>query len=531
MLYSVTRVRTKRDNFARAETLTLLALGVVLVAVAVLRQDFIGDGVRHVQPAMASSHPPIGVPRWLLFPALAWALIHPLVWAGLISNVESAIGVLLSASVVAGIVYLIAIRVWLRAAGYNPARRTAALVLAAATMPFFVLYTDIAEVQIAAALIVLALAVTRSRTADGTLSDAAVLVLLVVIAAGTLVYQGLIVAIAFVPLVVPPEKIHQKRILIGGVLILSLIPLTMIVARTMSGERTRLAVEMTLAGEANADARSSMGRATPLKWAAALFAGPPQAIIRLTNFQGLPLVARDLQSGATRLAAIGDIARLAAGLLMFWVIVFLVVRTRDWRLALALAAVVALPTIRNSQYTYHKFYVFWPALMALASTKAPAKLVVSAAAIVLVLNASLLARDVAAGRRFHSEMETLYRSADPATCFFTSGWGAPFPYLWPGSTAAIISDLWRPSTDQAAPQPLTASVRHCFCDASRVWTDTSSDEAQNVDRLLSQFKYRGAPVVDLLYTPADGFPANAHSPRIFIYTAARQADLCRRLPN
>ena len=65
-------------------------------------------------------------------------------------------------------------------------------------------------------------------------------------------------------------------------------------------------------------------------------------------------------------------------------------------IALAMAAVVALPVIRNSQYTYHKFYVLWPVLMAIASTKAPPKLVLAVAAIVLALNSALLARDVVA---------------------------------------------------------------------------------------------------------------------------------------
>jgi hypothetical protein len=530
MLYSVRRVATQRDSFARVEMLTLLALSVLLIVAAILRQEFIGDGIRHVQTAISSSRPVIGAARWLLFPSLAWILIRPFVGMGLVTDVGSGIRVLLFASVASGIVYLFAIRLWLRAEGHDARARTAALIVAASTMPFFMLYADVAEVQMAACAVVAALAVARARTAAGRTADGTVLALVAVIASATLVYQGLIVAMACVPLVVPLDRIRRWRVLSGWVLILAAVPLVMILARVITGDAASAAMETTIAGESNVVARSSMGQATPAKWAAAFLAGPPQAIVRLANFQGLPVLARDVRSPSTRRAAIVDTVRLGGGLILVWVMVFAIVTTRDWRLALALLAVVALPVVRNGQYTYHKFYVLWPALMALASTKFPAGWALSAGAIVLMLNGTLVARDVADGRHAHSEMQGLYQTAASGSCFFTSEWSAPFPYLWPGMTAGIISDLWR-WDGSAPPHPLTTSLERCFCGSSRVWTDTTQDERQAIERLVTQFRYTEAPVLDLLYRPGDGSQVAGKPVRIFIYSPDRQAQFCRRVVN
>jgi hypothetical protein len=303
------------------------------------------------------------------------------------------------------------------------------------------------------------------------------------------------------------------------------------VARVMSGETTGLALQTVVAGESNPLVRSSMAVATPLKWAAAFLAGPPQAVVSLSNFQGLPLLLRDVRSAGTRGPAAADMARLMAGFILVWMAVYAAVRTRDWRLIVAMLAVVALPVIRNGQYTYNKFYVLWPALMALASTKFPARWVLTAGMIVFVLNGVLLARDLQAGRRLRTETTALYRAVQPDTCFFTTGWSAPFSYIWPGTTTAIISDLWRTPDFPAAAHPLTSSLRRCFCESPSVWTDSTQRERESAGNLLQQFSYNPDPVLDLLYRPGDGTQIAADPKAIFVYSAARQAEFCRRITN
>ncbi len=53
---------------SRAERLSLLAVSSLLVVIAASRQEFIGDGVRHLGSAITSGAPALGAPRWLFFP-------------------------------------------------------------------------------------------------------------------------------------------------------------------------------------------------------------------------------------------------------------------------------------------------------------------------------------------------------------------------------------------------------------------------------------------------------------------------------
>lgn len=514
----------KLQPLARAEAIALLALSLLLIGIAMLRQDFIGDGVRHIHPAIAFDTPPIGAPRWLLYPALSWVVIHPLAGAGLVTSTEAGVRVLLLLSVLSGIVYLRSVQVWLAAEGCNPRARTAAMVLAASTIPFLELYSDIAEVQVAAALVVAALAITRARTAAGRTGDGTVVALVAAIAIAALVYQGLIVALAFVPLVVPLETLRRPRALFLSAAVVMCVPTIMITGRIAAGDGLEAALLTTFFGERSLAVRSSMATLDPLKWMAAFVAGPPQAVVGLWHFEGLRLLAAGLRHQATLPASLGNLARLALGGILIAALVWAVVRTRDWRLAVALLAIVALPVIRNQQYTYNKFFVFWPALLALASTKFPSRQVMATALLILTLNLWIVGRDVFHGRDRYSQMTDLYRDATPDTCFFTSDWSAPFPYLWPGSTSAIISLLWAGADDEIHPHPLTTSLQRCFCNSSSVWTDTTVEGAPTIAGLVERFGYTEVPVGRLLFRPEDGVLIGP--PGVFSYSPSRKSELC-----
>jgi hypothetical protein len=513
---------TAGPRLAPSEALALAAFGVLLVVLAAFRQEFIGDGVRHLQGAIDSGAPRFGAPRWLLFPALAWLLLHPLAAIGLVTGVEPAIQIILALSVLSGIGYLWGLDVWLRAEGCAPRSRVAALMMAGSAMPFLVLYSDIAEVQLPATIVVIALAICRARFAQRRGGDATVLATMAAIALASLVYQAVVLALFFVPLVAPMARLRRKTVLAAAAAIALSVPAILILARLSAGDGLDLAVLTTFRGEAGDSVRASLAQQTPLKWFVALVAGPPQAIVGLWNFQGLPSLVRGVLASDTD--ATMNAARLGVGLALIAVLGGGVVRTRDWRLVLAALGVVALPVIRNQQYTYSKFYVLWPVLLALASLKLRPKHVAMAAAITLALNSMLVTRQIAQGRARYSDLQQAYRQAGPDDCFFTSDWGAPFGYRWPGSSAALISILWANDSGMKGYE-VQPALRDCFCRSGRVWTDTTAAATDEVTRLMGHFDATTLPVADFLYRNGDG-DAIGGSGRMFVYSERRKGELC-----
>ena len=503
--------------------LAVVAIAFVLCVLAVMRQEFIGDGLRHLPAAIASERPSMGTTRWFLFPALAWLVIHPLTAIGLITGIEPAIRVLLALSVVSGIVYLWSLHVWLRAEGCGPRARAAALMMAGATMPFLALYSDIAEVQFPAALAISALAMCRARFAAGQSGDRTILATVGAIAVASLLYQAVVLSLLFMPLVAPPERLRRKPVLLGTGAIAMCVPLTMIAARLAAGDALDMAVLTTFNGERGELVRASLVNATPLKWAAALVAGPPQAIVGLWKFQGLPLLAHGALAGEAD--AMTNIGRLTIGLAIAGGLAFAVLHTKDWRLGVAAMGIVALPLIRNQQYTNVKFYLLWPVVVALASTKLTPRHI-AAAGVILTLNALLLVRHVEEGRHRYADVRNAYLRAAPADCFFTTDWGAPFWHSWPGSNAALISIFWASDEQGAEEDRITPALTNCFCQSAHVWTDTTAAAAPDVMRLTDHFGYTAVPVVDFLFRPEDGSAVGSTRTPIFMYSADRQAELC-----
>jgi hypothetical protein len=284
-----------------------------------------------------------------------------------------------------------------------------------------------------------------------------------------------------------------------------------------------MAVLTTLRGESGARVRSSLGAPTPLKWAAALAAGPPQAIVGLWKFQGLPAMARAVVAHDPDAAT--NAARLGVGLALLAIFGWMVWRTRDWRIAIAALGVVMLPMIRNHQYTYSKFYILWPVLVALASLKLRPRYVAGAAAVALTLNMLLVTRQIVEGRTRYADVVHAYRSATPTECFFTSDWSAPFGYRWPGSSAALISILWANDTAMSGDY-VTPALRDCFCRAGQVWTNTTAAAADEVTRLTEHFSATAASAGDFLLRPGDGESMGAGVAGLFVYSEERKQELC-----
>ncbi|MFL6280583.1 MAG: hypothetical protein ACJ731_10760 [Vicinamibacterales bacterium] len=508
------------------DLLVLLALAVVIIVAATLRREFLGDGVRHL-PAILSSRIQPGEPRWLLFPALANLWVRLMSAIGLVAGVESALRALVVLSVVSGIVFLVSIRAWLRAECNDDARRAAALLLAGSCAPFLLLFSDVAEPQVAAGIAAAGLACARVWRDDVRRAPAAALVAVATIAIASLMYQGIMLAFGMLPLVVSAKTTSVRRVAVASGVAVLLVMTTMVAAQVATGTPAAAAATTVVRGERNPLTRSLMADRSPWKYLAATLAGPPQGIVTLRNYSGLRTMVSSLRSSDAGVAAtgIGNVARLFLGCAIAAVLLRGGVRDRQWRVLAAAAVLLALPVIRNQQYAYVKFHILWPIPVALLAMRCRARTIWIAAAIALAVNGYLLSEEVRRGRDHASFARAAYATATPATCWVTSGWAPPFTYLWPGTTATMLGTLATGihPADQGA--TLTTALQRCFCDSTSVWTDGTARDAEIVRSLATHFEYTSIDLASLLIDPNEA--NSTPMPGVLVYSDAARQRACR----
>jgi len=483
------------------DRIVLGLLSALLISLAAARRDFLGDGVRHL-PAVLAPHPSFGEPRWLLFPPLAW------MWVRLVSGFTSlsgpwiAIQAMLWMCVASGIVCLSGIRTWLSIDGHDARTRASALLLAGSSAPVLILFSDFAEPQVAAAMVALGLTYARAGRDDPRLAQRGAVVAIGVIAAATLIYQGAILALGMVPLVVSSKTLPARRVAAMIAVCVVGVFVVLIGAQVAAGATPVQAFAAAVRGERNPLTRSLMARPSAGKYLVASVAGPPQGIVGLENYSGIPALVSALGSDDERAArqAILNGSRLLLGCLVVAVLVVTGLRTAGWRVLGALSVLLILPVLRNQQYGYPKFFILWPIPVALLAARCRLRTIVAAGVAVLMANTWLVAHDVRRGRELFAALQADYARATPATCWFTSGWSPPLSYLWPGTTVPVIGILATGSDPATQASALTAAMQRCFCESTAVWTDTSSRDADVVASLARHFDYKA---IDLRSVLAD----------------------------
>lgn len=503
----------------------LCALSALLIGLAAARRDFLGDGVRHL-PAVLATHPKVGEPRWLLFPPIAWTWVRALNGVGLVTGADSAIQALLWMCVASGVAYLHAIRSWLILECRDPSTRAAALLLSGSCAPVLILFSDIAEPQIAAAIVAFGLLYARRHRDDPNRADRGASVAIVAIAIATLIYQGAILAFGML-LVANPSSLDKKRLTVTTGAAVFLVFVVMIGAQVAAGATVRLATTTAVAGERNPLTRALMGRPSAAKYAAAIVAGPPQGVVALENFSGLPALVSALRSedGQVSRRGILNATRLLLGCVVVAILVAGGIRTASWPLLLALAVLLVLPALRNQQYGYPKFFVLWPIPVALLAVRCRTRTIVLAAAAVLISNTWIVARDVRRGRELSAAVQASYARATPSTCWFTSGWAPPVSYLWPGTAVPILGVLATGNDPVVQASALTVAIRQCFCESDAVWTDTSSRDAGVVISLARHFDYTAVDLRSLLADPTE--LDHLSIPGVHSYSEQARRRVCR----
>lgn len=518
------------SHVSKIEVVTGFVLAAILVSLAAWRQEFIGDGMRHIERVVAGGGSVTGEPRWLLHPALLFVLTRPFAWLSGSLDVASAARIVVFVSVGCGLIYLGALRSWLAAECRDPRHRAAAWLLAGSCAPVLALYSDIAEPQAPAALALASMAYgfRRRNSAD---AERGAIAAALGIGVASLFYQATILALASLPLVTRLDVLRRARVLAALVLSAALLPVTTIAVAVADGEPILQRLEEVARGEPNPLTRSKMGSASAAKYAAALVAGPPQAIVSLDEFTGLPALYHGLRSSPPDRVALLNAGRLAIGLTIYAAFLGSIVRGRRWTLLIAMAAMLALPMTRNQQYTYLKFYLLLPLFLGTVAVRWCPRIVWAAAAVVLALNSMLFADLVERGRNRYAAVQLAYASATPGTCWMTSGWTPPFPELWPGRSVGILQTLATGRDPAGQGQQLTARMRECFCDADAVWTDTTAATDTSVANVARHYGYTAVDLRGLLEVvqPAPLESDGASLLNAHVYSRPDQARICRLL--
>jgi hypothetical protein len=511
---------------ARIDVVVLCALSGLIIVLAAARRDFLGDGVRHL-PAVLSSHPTFGEPRWLLFPPLAWIWVRLLSVLGIVRGTEAALQAMLWMSVTSGIVFLWSIRSWLLVECNDVTRRAAALMLAGSCAPVLILFSDVAEPQMAAAVVACGLAYARRRRDEPELGRRGALIAIGAIALAALIYQGAILALGMMPLVVASKAIGKRRVMVWAGASVTVVFVAMVGAQIAVGTAPRLAVATALRGERNPQMRSLMARPSPSKYLVAIVAGPPQGLLALENFSGVPALLSSLGGGdrAASHAAILNASRLLLGWAVLGIILINGVRTANWRVLAALGVLLILPVLRNQQYGYAKFFILWPIPVALLAIRCRPRSIALAAAAVVLSNTWLVIHDIHRGRELYFAVKEQYGRATPSTCWFTSGWSPPVSYLWPGTAVPVLGMLATGDDPSAQASALTTALRRCFCESDAVWTDSSSRDGEVLSSIARHFAYTSIDLKSVLAEPSE--LADLPVPAGHLYSKPAQERSCR----
>jgi hypothetical protein len=520
---------------AAPDLLVIVAWAALMFCVAALRVNFIGDGVRHLKPILTHSPPPLGEPRWLLFPVLIFAAIRPMQMAGLVHSAKDAARVFLALDFMAGVAYLLLLRHWLISRSVPARSRAGALLLAGVTVPMLCYSSDLVEVMIPATIALAGLVYLATRPPES--ESKGLYVSAAAIAIATLLYQGIILAVALVPCAMPRGVRIGIRTFILFCAILAVAPQVMMTAMVASGSSASTAIHLILTGEENVLYRSILAAHRLPLWErpiATISIGAASSIIQPPDNLGIGRGLRLLLHGATFMeCSANTIGRLLA-LAIVLAGAVVIARRRDWRIAIAVAGLLILPILRG--YTYLKFYALMPIVIALVASVSPPAIVFGAGAIVGCFNLTYLARDIARDRRLANEIAPLYANTNSSACWLTTGWGPPL-FGWPGSTCSMSQVLTAAHTDQLDAmivennQLMTESLLRCFCNSSAVYTDDvtlSSNEA--VTQLASHYRYVGVDLKELLWSPGKGAIAFDRDGIVaFAYSRPAQSEICNAL--
>jgi hypothetical protein len=521
--------------FDAPDLLVIVVWAALIFCAACLRVNFIGDGVRHLTPILNHSRPPPGEPRWLLFPVFVFAIVEPAQMAGFVHSAKDAVRVFLTVDFLAGIAYLLLLRQWLIYRFVSRRSRAAALLLAGLTVPMLRFSSDIVEVIVPATIALAGLVYLASRPPHDT--SKGLYIAATAIAIATLLYQGIILAVALIPCAIDRDARVRLPSIILFCAILGVAPLVMLTTLVATGNHFSTAIHLMLTGEENTLFRSLLASHRLPLWErpiATISFGVATSIIQLPDNLGIGRALGIVLHGTTFLEGVFNLLGRLLALAIVFVGAAAIVRRRDWRLAMAVAGLLILPILRG--YAYLKYYVLMPIVVALVASVSPPAIVLGAGSVVGAFNLTYLARDIARDRQLARDIAPLFASSNSSACWLTTGWGPPI-FGWPGSICSMSQVLAAANTDQVEVMiaenngKLTESLRLCFCESSAVYTDDVTLAAkERTESLASHYRFTSINLNELLWNLSRGAIAFERD-GIVIYTYSRpaQSNICDTL--
>jgi hypothetical protein len=509
----------------------------LVIAIGFIRKDFTGDGVRHLGHIVTSDRPSLGAARWLLFPVFLYGILRPTVWLGLVHDVESLTRAMMAVTVVAAGVYGLALRACLRSVGVPASRRAAALAVALCSAGLFFAAIDLMEPIFGAALIMCGLAFAARRTnsveVTGEQRRRGVLLAVTAIAIATLSYQGLILGLGLIPLVVPKQAWRDRTLLIEATAILAGMALLMWGILVWDGLGLAQAVKQLVRGADNPAYATFMKKPGILSYIVAVVAGPPQGLITLGDFHGFNGIIAGLKTPGQRRAGLEMLARFGLGTGVLVVGVGTAFRRRDCALLIGLGTLLLLPLLRRQQYGYIKFWILLPPLLAFGASRAATWIATAVALLFFALNVPATLAALPAGNRSYRDHMQAFAKADARSCWLTSAWVPPYFFRWPGQICPILGTLSEDTGDDpaailtASRRALTVQLQDCFCRSSAVFTDDMLEKNRPVlTSSAEHFGYSDVDLTALTLGEAQGTALSRTTPIVWTYPKSLQRRLC-----
>jgi hypothetical protein len=445
-------------------------------------------------------------------------------------------------------VVLDSIRRWLTVRDVPPRTRAAAIVIAAVSAPMLRMATDNIEPTFALAPAMAALAYAAERGRNPATARRALLVAIAGIGFASLIYQGLILALAFIPTAIPwstlKRLLSEPRTLLASGAILALAPVLDIAILAVAREGLHDAIELYTKHLRNPLINSfpRPSTANPADVTAALLVGPAGNVAALTNSHGMRALLASLRDPGRSPSAWGTVAILALGAVALSAIIWACVRRRDVALILALLGILVLPVVlRNQQSGYVKFFVLLPAFLSLGASYLRPRIAATLAFALALTNIGVLAREIVAGRADSGDVREFYATVPPNACFVTLGWDAPDGQTWKGLRCAALAKLGgdgsRPHMTveelvQDNADRYEACLADCFCNASEVLTDDMTQASRGqVAFVLDHFQVHDLSVDPLLLS-SEGAKASHTPAGMYAFPPDEQRRACASIePN